>query len=178
MRGKSILLLFVLTVLLVACKKDEVPVQDDYYFTYKIKVSNRIEQPTIINGYYGYVLLYEGNFMPSTDGETKKPDSVRNELYFYEVSQLEKLQEAKFQKNGTDFYNLKKLNKAEVLPKFIVIPNKSGFYQLDTNKDEYLVLINVGKNRGYYNGGPLKVGHQLANDLRMMNMNIDYEATF
>ena len=116
--------------------------------------------------------------MPSTDGETKKPDSVRNELYFYEASQLEKLQQFKFQKNGTDFYNLKKLRKEEVLPKFIVVPNKNGFYQLDTNKDEYLVLIKVGKNRGYFNGGPLKVGHQTANDLRMMNMNIDYEATF
>lgn len=178
MRGKTTLLLIVLTVFLVACKKNDVPVQDDYFFSYKIKVSNRISEPTIINGYYGHVLLYEGNFMPSTDGETKKPDTVRNELYFYEASHLEKIQEAKFQKNGTDFYDLKQLHKAEVQPKFIVVPNKSGFFQLDTNKDEYLVLIKVGKNRGYFNGGPLKVGHQTASDLRMRNMNIDYEATF
>lgn len=178
MQGKSALLMFVLTIFLVSCKKEQVPVQDDYYFSYKVKISNKLEEPTVINGYYGHVLLYEGNFLPSTDGPTKKPDSVRNSLYFYEISKLEQLQQAKVQKSGTDFYDLKKLEKEDVLPKFIVEPNKQGFYQIDTNKDEYLVLIEARKNLGYYNGGPLKVGHQEANQLRLMNMNIDYNASF
>ena len=115
--------------------------------------------------------------MPSTDGETKKPDTVRNELYLYESSYLEQIQEAKVRKDGTDFYDLKKLEKNDIKPKFIVRPNKSGFYQIDTNQNEYLLLIEARKNLGYYNGGPLKVGGN-SNQLRLMNMKIDYNATF
>lgn len=177
MRGKSILLGFVLTIVVLSCGKKDVPVVDDYYFTFEVKVSNKISEPTIINGLFGHVLEYEGNFMPSTDGETKKPDTVRNELYLYETSYLEQIQQAKVQKNGTDFYDLKLLEKNEVMPKYIIKPNKSGFYQVDTNQKEYLLLINARKNLGYYKGGPLKVGNATT-QLRRMNMNIDYNATF
>ncbi len=177
MSGKNILLGLILLVVVCSCKKEQVPIQDDYYFSFDVKISNKITEPTIINGYYGHVLEYNGNFMPSTDGETKKPDTVRNELYLYESSYLEQIQEAKVQKDGTDFYDLKKLEKNDIKPKFIVRPNKSGFYQIDTNQNEYLLLIEARKNLGYYNGGPLKVGGN-SNQLRLMNMKIDYNATF
>lgn len=177
MNGKSILLGLLLVVLVISCKKEQVPVQDDYYFSFKVKISNKITEPTIINGYYGHVLEYEGNFMPSTDGNTKKPDSIRNELYFYEASYLQEIQQAKVEKSGTEFYDLKLLEKNEIKPKFIIQPNKSGFYQIDTNSKEYLVLIETDNNLGYYNGGPLKVGFT-DTQLRLLNMKIDYNATF
>lgn len=177
MRGKNILLGLTLVMVVLSCRKDEVPVQEPYYFTFDVKISNRISEPTIINGYYGHVLEYEGNFMPTTDGEPKRPDTVRNELYFFEATFLEQIQQTKVQKNGTDFYDLKALEKNEVKPKFIVKPNKGGFYQIDTNQKEYLVLIKARKNLGYYNGGPLKVGHT-TNQLINLDMKIDYNATF
>ncbi|WP_420387005.1 hypothetical protein [Roseivirga sp.] len=177
MRAKNILLGLLLTTLIVGCKKDEVPVQDDYYFTYEIKISNRISEPTIINGYYGHVLLFEGDFMPSTEGTAKAPDTVRNELYFYDADKLEALEAAKVQRDGVDFYDLRKLKKDDVTPKYIIKPNKKGFYQIDTNNQNYLVLIEVKKNLGYFNGGPFKAGHETT-QLRTRNMNIDYNATF
>ena len=176
MRGKSILLGLVLVTVVFSCRKKEIPIQEDHYFSFEIKISNKITEPTIINGYYGHVLEYKGDFMPSTDGNINKPDTVKNALYFYEISFLEQIQQSKVQKNGTDFYDLKLLAKNEVLPKFIIKPNKSGFYQIDTNKKEYLVLIEARKNLGYFNGGPMKLSTN--NQLIFMDMRIDYDATF
>ncbi len=177
MRGKIILLSIALSFLAISCKKDTVPQQDDYYFTFNVKMSNRINEPTIINGYYGHVLEYEGNFMPTTDGPAKAPDTVRNDIYVYEASLMDSLQQAKVQKNGVDFYDLKQLEKQEIKPKYIIRPNKSGFYQLDTNSKEYLLLIQTSKRLGYYNGGPLKVGGN-TNVLINQDLKIDYKATF
>lgn len=177
MRGKIILFSIALSVLAVSCKKDTVPQQDDYYFTFRVKMSNKINQPTIINGYYGHVLLYDGNFMPTTDGPAKTPDTVRNELYVYEASLLDSLEQGKIQIEGGEFYDLKKLDKNNIKPKFIIKPNKSGFYQIDTNAKEYLMLIKVTDRLGYNNGGPLKIG---GNPGLLMNLDprIDYDATY
>ena len=177
MRGKIILFSIALSVLAVSCKKDTVPQQDDYYFTFTVNMSNKINEPTIINGYYGHVLQFEGNFMPTTDGPAKTPDTVRNELYVYEAALIDSLEQAKVQKDGKDFYDLRKLEKKDIKPKFIIKPNKSGFYQIDTNSKEYLLLIKVTKRLGYYNGGPLKIG---GNTGLLMNLDprIDFEATF
>ncbi|GHE70954.1 MULTISPECIES: hypothetical protein [Roseivirga] len=177
MKIRVALIGLILAVFAVSCKKDSVPQQDNFYFSYKVKMSNKITSPTIINGYHGHVLKFEGDFMPSTDGKTNAPDTVRNELYFFETSKLDQLQAAMIEKDGTKFYDLKLLEKKEVKPKFIIIPNKSGFYQIDTNNKEYLVIIKVNKKLGYYNGGALKL-NATNGTLRLMNMRIDYKATF
>lgn len=177
MKFKGLTIVLLVLVSFVACKKESVPTQDEYYYSFKVKISNKIKEPTIINGYHGYVLLYEGDFMPSTEEEVQAPDTVRNDLYFYEESFLSELQSVTFEKDGTTFYDLKALEDKDIEPKFIVKPNKHGFYQIDTNDDLYLVLIKTSKNTGYYNGGALQIG---GDDLRLRNLNmrIDYDATF
>ncbi len=177
MKYKGLLIILTLTLSVFGCKKNNVPVQDDYYFTFNVKISNKIQEPTIINGIHGHVLEYNGNFMPTSDGEVNAPDTVRNELYLYESSMLNDLQEATYEDDGTKFYNLKQLEENGIEPKFIVSPNKHGFYQVDTNDKEYLVLIEVKKGVGYYNGGALQVGGQTVRLLNL-NMKIDHNATF
>lgn len=163
--------------LVLGCKKDNTPVAGNYYFNYKVRISDKIEEPTIINGYYGKVRKYEGDFMPSPDTEAREPEVAKNIILFFEARFQEEIEETVFTKDGTQFYNLKAIEKKGIQPKVIIFPNDDGFYQIDTNANEYVALIRINAKRGYFNGGLQKFGG-LNNELKEQEMRIDYNATF
>lgn len=158
-------LLLTLAIVMTGCGKRNVP-QQDYSFKFKVAIANKITEPTIINGYYGTMNRY-------SDGPESDPETTKNCILLYEVQHKEALDAAVVQKNGTTFYDLRKLKKSEVEPKFIIIPNKKGFYQVDTNDKSYYALIQVKRNLGYYNGG-VTLLNQLSNELRELEMRVDY----
>ena len=175
---KRLLVITLFTSLTVlGCKKDNTPVATNYYFNYKVRISDKIDEPTIINGYYGKVRKYEGNFMPSPDTEARQPEVAENILLFFEARFEEEIAETEITKNGTTFFNLKAIEKKGIQPKVIVFPNDDGFYQIDTNGNEYIALIRINAKHGYYNGGLQKFGG-LNNELKEHEMRIDYNATF
>lgn len=177
MKLKTLSLVLIAIFALGSCKKKNTPQKEDFFFTYKVRIKKDIVEPTIISGFYGKVLKYEGNFMPSPDTEPREPEVVKNEILVYTADLQEKLEEVAFQEDGITFYNLKKLKKQDVAPKYIISPNKSGFYQMDLGVGEYCFLIRVKKNKGYINGGVKKIT-TVAGELKEMQMRIDYDATF
>lgn len=177
MRGLNKLVLAISVLLLVAsCNRKNVP-QKTYFFTFNVKISKRITEPTIINGYYGTMNLYKGDFSKTDSLNTKEPVPERFEILLFETSKKEILDGVSYLKDGTVFYDLKKLKKAEVEAKFIITPNKSGFYQFDPNDNDYLALICINKSTGYYPGG-LGTLQSPNGSTRKLEMRIDYQATF
>ncbi len=182
MKLKTVALLALAFIALGSCKKKNTPTKKNYFFTYNVRISNKITEPTIISGYYGKVQKYEGDFQPKQDLETneaivRKPEPVRNEILIYTADQKGKIDSVAFQDNGFTFYDLKKLKKAKVEPKYIIKPNKSGYYQIDLGNGEFLALIRIKKNRGYFNGG-VRTLKATAGSLKELEMMIDYKATF
>lgn len=159
------ILAFSILLVVTGCGKKNVP-QRDYFFTFKVAINNKITEPTIINGYYGTMNRY-------ADGPESTPEASNNCILLYELRHKEAIEAATVQKNGTTFYNLKKLRKQDVKPKFVIIPNKKGFYQIDTNDKSYYAMIKVKGNLGYFNGG-VTVLNQLSNELRELEMRVDY----
>lgn len=176
---KKVLGLLIMVLLVAACKKESTPKSSDgYFFDYKVSISNKIEEPTIINGYYGYVHEYKGNFMPNPEAaEPKKPKVVTNQILFFDAVWKEEIEKTAITKDGIKFYDLRKIKQENIQPKFFIYPNKQGFYQFDTNGRKYVGLIQVTKRLGYMNGG-LKEFGGLNNQLINYEMRIDYDATF
>lgn len=180
MRGLSKLVLALSILLVVAsCGKKDVPLTT-YFFTYKVAISKKIKEPTIINGYYGQMNLYKGDFSAKNDStgvSAKLPEPAEYGILLYEMQNKQAIDSASFIKDGTVFYDLKKLKKAEIEPKIVLIPNKYGFYQFDNNGTSYLALFRMNKRTGYYPGG-LGTLEGLVNTLKEQEMRIDYQATF
>lgn len=180
MRGLSKLVLALSILLVVAsCGKKNVPLTN-YFFTYKVAIKKKILEPTIINGYYGQMKLYKGDFSAkndSTNTTVKTPQPANYSILLYEMQNKEAIDAVSDTKDGTLFYNLKKLKKAEIEPKFEIVPNKSGFYQFDNNGSSYLVLIRLNKRTGFYPGGIGTLEGQ-TNTLKEQEMRVDYQATF
>ena len=180
MRGLSKLVLALSILLVVAsCGKKNVPLTN-YFFTYKVAIKKKILEPTIINGYYGQMNLYKGDFSTKNDStgtSTKLPQPVNYSILLFEESQKEILESVVYSKGNTKYYDLGKLKKQDIQPKFEIVPNKSGFYQADTNGTAYLVLIRLNKRQGYYSGG-LGTLKAVNNELINLEMRIDYDATF
>lgn len=166
-------------VILAGCKRESNPVSaNGYFFDYKVRISNNLTEPTIINGYYGKVQEYKGNYMPDPSSEeARKPKVATNRLVFYEADFRELIESAKIERNGTTFYDMSKLGKEELEPKFYIYPNKEGFYQFDTNGRKYIGFIQISKRLLYLNGGIKEFGG-LNNQLINFDMRIDYDATF
>ena len=167
---------------LSSCNKKNTPSKKkDYLFTYNVRVSNKITEPTVISGYHGKVLKYEGDFMPKMDASgnnaTNKPEAVRNEILIYTADMKGKIDSAAYNDGDVQFYSLKKLKKAKVKPKYIIKPNKSGFYQIDLGTGEYLALIKINKKKAYFNGG-VRTLTGTSDKLTELDMRIDYKATF
>jgi hypothetical protein len=177
MKLKALPLILLALFVLGSCKKKNTPQKEDYFFTYHVRVSKNIVEPTIISGFHGKVMNYEGDFQPSPDVDPRVPEPVRNEILVFTANLKDKIEAVAYQEEGITFYNLKKLKKQEVLPKYIVKPNKSGFYQMDLGTGEYCFLIRVSKTRGYINGGVQTIKTD-ATQLKEMEMRIDYKATF
>ena len=157
--------LLVFLLLNISCVNKSV-LQNGYFFKFKISISNKITRPTIINGYYGTMNRYLA-------GPGSAPQPVRNHILLYELEHKEAIENAAVQKNGTIFYDLKNLRKADVKPKFIIVPNRKGFYQIDTNNKSYCVLIRAKRNLGYFSGGAAML-QKLSNEVRELEMRIDY----
>jgi len=180
MRGLNKLFLALSILLVVAsCGKKDVP-QKVRFFTFKVAINRKIVEPTIINGYYGQMNLYKGDFATKNDSTglvAKQPEPARYSILVYEAQNKAAIDSAGYMKNGKQFYNLKKLKKAEIQPKYEVIPNKSGFYQIDNSNTPYLVLICLNKRTGYFPGG---VGTLpgLTGELKQLEMRVDHQATF
>lgn len=177
MKLKTLSLVIIAIFALSSCKKKNTPQKDDYFFTYNVKIHKKILEPTIISGFYGKVMRYEGNFMPSPGVEPRTPEVADNEILVFTADLKSKIEEAAIEENGLTFYNLKKLKKAEVKPKYIIKPNKSGFYQMDLGAGDYCFLIAIKNNRGYYNGG-LQTITTKDGALKELEMRVDYDASF
>ncbi|MBO3697687.1 hypothetical protein [Roseivirga sp. E12] len=177
MRGLNKLVLAISVLLLAAsCNKKDVP-QKNYFFTFNVKIGKRVTEPTIINGYYGTMNLYKGDFSATDSANVKQPVPARFEILLFETSKKEAIDAASYIENGKVFYNLKQIKKADVKPKFIITPNKSGFYQFDPNDADYLALICVNKRTGYYPSG-LGTLPSPGGVTRKLDMRVDYQATF
>ena len=134
-----------------------------------------MEEPTIISGFYGSLLEYEGDF--AQENTEKKGVPARNSILLYNIEHKEAIEGVAYQDNGKTFYDLSKLEKMDIDPKLTVIPNKKGFYQFDLSDKSYCVLIEVKKNTGYYSGG-LTVFEGSSDQLNDRELRIDYKATF
>ncbi|OEK04968.1 hypothetical protein [Roseivirga misakiensis] len=180
MRGSNKLVVAVAILLIVgSCGKKNVP-QNTFFYTFKVAIKKQITEPTIISGYYGQMNLYKGDFSVKNDStgvSEKKPVPARYSILLYEARNKGAIDSAAYTKNEKQYYNLKKLKKASIEPKFEVVPNKSGFYQIDNNGTPYLVLICLNKKTGYFPGG---VGTLpgLSSELKQLEMRVDNEATF
>ena len=122
-------------------------------------------------------MKYEGNFQPAPGAEPNKPEIARNEILVYTGDMKEKIEATAYQEDGITFYNLKQLRKVKVAPKYIIEPNKSGFYQMDLGTGDYCILIKVKKHKAYFNGG-LKSVTTKPGELKELEMRVDYNATF
>ena len=152
MKLKTVAFMALAVLALSSCNKKNTPSKKkDYLFTYNVRVPNKITEPTIISGFYGKVKKYEGNFMPAMDAEgndvTNKPEIVRNEILIFTADLKGKIDSASYRDDDVLFYDLKKLKKAKVKPKYVITPNKSGFYQIDLGTGEYLALIKINKKK-------------------------------
>ena len=87
------------------------------------------------------------------DEHTPKPEPVQNKILIYTAEHKGKIDSAAYQEDGITFYNLRQLAKSKVKPKYVIKPNKSGFYQIDLGTGEYLALIKIKKNKAYFSGG-------------------------
>jgi len=176
---KKGLLVLSFMALLLGCKKDSTPKSaEGYFFDYKVRIDNDINEPTIINGYYGLVREYKGNFMPDpTSEKQREPKLATNRLVFYEAAFKDEIASAAIERNGTTFYDMSKIRNEEIEPKFYIYPNRNGFYQFDTNGRKYIGFIQISKRLLYLNGGITEFDG-LNNQLINFDMRIDYDATF
>lgn len=177
MKLKTLSLVLIAIFALGSCKKKNTPQKKDFFFTYQVRIKKNILEPTIISGFYGKVMKYEGDFMPSPGVEPTQPEAVRNEILVFTADLKEKIEATAYEEGGITFYNLKKLKKEDVAPKYIIRPNKSGFYQMDLGVGDYCFLIRIKKNRAYINGGVQTITTK-AGELKEKEMRIDYKATF
>lgn len=176
--AKSTFILLSLMVFLTSCKKESTPKSTQgYFFDYNVRMKSKQEEPTIINGYWGFVKEYKGDFMPVLGGEAKQPKIATNKILFFEADWKDEIEETAVDKNGVKLYDLAQIRKKEIAPKFVLSPNRKGFYQFDPNGKTYVGLIQVSKNLGYMNGG-LQIFGNLNNELINYTMRIDYQATF
>lgn len=176
---KKVLLLVIVFASVAGCKKSSTPQSAaGYFFDYSIRIDNDLKEPTIINGYWGYVKEYKGNFMPDPSAESpREPKIAHNRLVFYEAAFRETIEAAAIERNGTTFYDMSKLNKADLAPKYYIYPNRDGLYQFDPNGRKYIGFIQISKRLLYMNGGIKEFGG-LNNQLISNDMRIDYDATF
>lgn len=183
MRTRLILSSLFVTAFFLGCKKENVPQEDkQYYFTYRVKIADKIKEPTIISGFYGHVMEYKGDFMPqisdsTTQTKANKPVPVRNKILLFQADQKEAIESVAYQEEGITYYNLKKLKKMRVEPKYTIVPNKSGFYQFDLGDKEYYILLELKKNKGYYNGG-VQLLKGTTSTLQELELRVDHNATF
>lgn len=176
---KKGLLIVCCLLFFVGCKKDSTPKSaQGYFFDFKIRMDKDINEPTIVNGYYGKVLEYKGDFMPDPTAETQKePKIATNTLVFYEIDWKDEIAKAAIERNGVTFYDMSKIRAEQIQPKVYISPNRNGFYQFDTNGKKYIGFIQISKRLLYMNGG-LKEFGGLNNELINFDMRIDYDASF
>lgn len=166
MRGtKYGFILICFLFLLHSCGKNNVPQQESpkasNALTFTLKIQKEMVEPTIINGYYGRLLTARDKKRKENDSTSVEGLPSRNLIYIYEAEALPALNNAAFQKNGKTFYDFKKAEDNEnVRPRYIIKPNKQGFYQVDTDSKIYYLLIATDKSTGYYPTGPLKLGSE------------------
>lgn len=164
MRGKLSGFIFIgLLLFIYSCGKKNVPQQESpeerLPLTFNVKISKNLEEPTIINGYYGKLLVASDQKRTTTDTTATQDKPSRNLIYVFEASALPALEKVAFEKKGETFFDLKKAEEDErTIPRYIIKPNKQGFYQIDTDSKIYYLLIATDRNTGYYPSGPLKIG--------------------
>lgn len=167
MRIKTILSALLIFAVAVSCKKESVP-QKPVGFSFKVKMSKRINDATIISGFYGHLKEFVGQDSVGVP--------VQNSILLYDITHKEAIEGVAYQSNGTTFYDLKKLEKMDINPKLTVIPNKTGFYQFDLGDLEYCVLIEAKRNTGFYRGG-MQVFKGVSDQLNDRELRLDYKST-
>lgn len=178
MRIKTILSVLIIFSFAVGCKKKDSKKQDkDYFFNYRVQISKKILEPTIISGFYGNVMEYKGNFKPDANGETKKAEPSQTRILLFLAENKEALDGVAYQEAGKTYYDLRKLKKKKIAPKYTIIPNKSGFYQFDLGDQEYYALLEIKKSKGYFSGGA-KLLKGTVSTLEELEMRVDNGATF
>ena len=174
MNRATIGFLVLANLMLSGCRKDDVP-QEAYYFTFKVNISNKITEPTIVNGYHGTLIDKNGKVKLKKDSiEANITPVADNRIYLFEVDKKAAIEEAATTgKNGVTVYDLKKLKKADIKAKFIIKPNKSGFFQFDTGDKPYIPLIEVKGKVAYYPGGLTSLP-ALTGELINLDLAVDY----
>ena len=173
MTKKAFGLLALVVLLVSGCKKGDLP-QESYYFTFKVKIDNRITEPTIVNGFYGTLIDKNGKVKSKKDTVQENTNPIaRNAIYLFETEHKDEIEKTALESKGKTVYSLKKIQKADIKPKFIIIPNKHGFFQFDTSNIPYLALIRVKGNLAYNQSGlvPLPA---LTGELIKLDLILDY----
>ena len=173
MKNQLTALFLLLLVASAGCKKDEVP-QESYYFTFNVRMSNKINEPTIVSGFYGTMTNKNGKVKLKKNAieENIKP-VAQNKIYLYDADNIEQIRAHATESEDITLYDLRKLEKEDIKPKFIVTPNKSGFFQFDTGDKSYIPLVKVKGNKGYYPEG-LKELPILSSELVKMDIVLSY----
>ncbi len=174
MTKKAFLFLIVGVIALSACNKEDIP-KEPYYFTFYVKINKRITEPTIVNGYHGTLTDRNGKVKLKKDSiDANITPVAQNDIHLYDATHFDKIQEFAIESSGVTVYDLKKIKKADIKPKFVVTPNKSGFFQFDTGEIEYIPLIAVKGKKGYYPKGLTKLP-ALTGELIKIDLAIDYK---
>ena len=140
-----------------------------------INIDN-ITIPTITRGYYGRVLRWQGDFMPGTENPGTVT-SVKNEIYIYPKLTIDLTVNARVDERSSNFYYPDSIF---CDPLFIIFPNDSGYYEIDTGIGQYSALIRIENNQLYINyisspEGQLGPFNIEGDTLIRRNLNIDFE---
>ena len=165
MRIKILLIATISCVLLQSCQKKVATATEKFDVNYKVPISNKIKEPSIISGFFGTVT--------KTNKKKGTTDPSKTAVLIYPFDLKEQIEAVKYEENGVTFYNLKALASQGVLPKYKFIPNKSGFYQMDLGEEQFCILLEVGNKKGYYPGG-LGVLSASMSVLMQLDLSADY----
>jgi hypothetical protein len=127
------------------------------------------ENHTLTQGVHGKILLWEGDFMPTTPTGTKIP--VQREVYVYELT------------NDQQTTTVDLCFFSEIRTKFItrITSDASGYYQVQLNPGKYSIFIKensffyANSWDGYGNIMPIEV---FADSVSLLDIDITYKASF
>lgn len=185
---KKILILLIPLICFISCDKNEYLLPNNGYVlisnslqssevitTDTIFIENGQLEPTIENGFYGFVIEWIGDFMPGDTPSTGIVDSVQKEIYIYKKLTYNDIKNAR-----TDDFNwFWNVDNFLYTPIAIVRSNDLGFYEIELDSGDYSGFVKIDDYRFYSNGstsddqfGAMNISSRL---LEKRDFHIDYE---